>query len=262
MAVFSFDKMDEYVSDGEGKINFLKLSNDGDYAKVRFMYGPGEVFQGESVHNVSQDPTRPRYASCLREAGQPVEVCPLCAQGSKVTCQFYIPVYVISTVTNVRGVETETPVGQVMLFQKGATFAAQIKSIVRQAGQRNVPIVNCVFNLVRNGKPGDTKTTYTTEFVTVDNVGLDQLPPRIEAKGSYILPDLDYNAMVEKYINNAPAQTAPADIQPRGGLNANTFAGNSVVNSTTQTQTFNQPMNNASQAPVQAPKIGSGNVPF
>lgn len=269
MAGFNFDEVNQYVQESDNKINFLKLQDDGWYAKVRFMYGPGEIFRGETVHNISEDPMKPKYVPCLREAGQPLEACPLCSNGAKYAVQFFIPVYVISIVSNVRGIEHEEPVNQVMLFQRGSTFQGALRSVARQASERNVPIVNCVFNLVRNGKAKDVKTSYTVEFIGVDNVGLDQLPPKIEVLGSYILPNIDYNTMVEKYVNKT---STPADIKPRSGyaqsvgslnnmantqttvntqprtLNANTFAGNTVVNG------YNQ-------APASAPSINS-NVPF
>lgn len=275
MAGFNFDQAEQFVQESDNKINFLKLQDDGWYAKVRFMYGPGEVFRGETVHNVSEDPKKPKYVPCLREAGQPLESCPLCAKGAKIMAQFFIPVYVISIVSNIRGAEQEQPIGQVMLFQRGTTFSGPIKSVVRQAQAQNKPIVSCVFNLVRNGKAGDQKTNYSVELIGVDDTTLEQLPPRPEILGSYILPKVDYQTMVEKYINKteqAVQTTKPADIQPRT-LNANTFAGNTVGfgQTTTVQQTapaFNQPMNNTNQAPVQAPTIGNGSsignngVPF
>ena len=258
MAGFDFSKVDSYVQNESNKISFLKLQEDGEYAKVRFMYGVGETFRGETVHNISEDPTKPRYVSCLREDGDPVDVCPLCANGTKITAQFFIPVYVQSIVTTINGVEQEQPVGQVMIFQRGATFKGGLQTVVRYTQDKpNVPIVSSLFRLVRNGKPRDPKTTYSVEYITTDNVTLEQLPPRPEVVGSYILPKLTKEEMIEKYINKTAQPTVQptvSGIQPRT-INANTFAGNSVGFN-------NQPVNNTNQAPVQSPQIGGGNVPF
>ena len=72
MAVFKFDEVDQFVNEGsDNKINFLKLQDDGWYAKVRFMYGPGEIFEGVTVHNVSEDPRKPRFVPCLRGVNEP-----------------------------------------------------------------------------------------------------------------------------------------------------------------------------------------------
>jgi len=268
MAGFDFNQVDQFVQESDNKITFLKLQDDGWYAKVRFMYGPNEMFRGETVHNIAEDTTKPRYVSCLREEGQPIDTCPLCANGAKIAAQFFIPVYVQSIVSVVSGVEQEQPVGQVMIFQRGATFKGALQSVIRQTGNTGKPIVSSMFRLVRNGKAKDPKTNYTVEYMGTDDVTLEQLPPRPEVVGSYILPKPTYQEMIDKYINGAATQqTKPADIQPRS-LSASTFAGNSLgfgqpAPAPAPTPVFNQPMNNANQAPVQAPQIGTtGIMPF
>lgn len=235
MASFNFNEVDQLVksqASGGNKIEFLKLEDDGHYAKVRFMYGPGEIPMGETVHNINYDPTKnnlPKYVPCLREAGQPLETCPLCMSGAKLAAQYYIPVYVISITKTVRGVAEETMVNKPMLCQKGTTFKAAIQSIIRQAD--GPAIVNTVFNLVRSGAAGQKQgVTYTVEKVATDDVGLDQLPERIEAKGSFLLPNLTFDEMNEKYVLNKN-QTKSTDqhaTAPRT-INANTFTGNTVV---------------------------------
>ena len=265
MANFNFDQVDQVENtSNDNKITFSKLQDDGWYAKVRFMYGRGESFAGQTVHNISEDPKRPKYVPCLREIGQPLDACPLCKNGSKVVAQFFIPVYVISIVSNVRGVQQEEPVNQVMLFQRGTTFKGAIGSVIRQAQMAQKPIVSCVFNLVRNGKAGDQKTNYSVEMVSHDATTLESLPPRPEILGSYILPNITAQEMQEKYVNgnNAPAiPQMPTGTTPRT-LNPNTFAGNTVVGTgyvqPTQ-QTYPQPGYN--QVSAQAPSLGEG-APF
>ena len=90
MAVFKFDEVDQVVRENDNKINFLKLQDDGWYAELRFMYGPGEMFECQTVHNVSEDPRKPRYVSCLRGLNEPLDSCPLCAKGSKINAQFFL----------------------------------------------------------------------------------------------------------------------------------------------------------------------------
>ncbi len=228
MAGFKFDEVDQFLQDGDNRINFLKLQDDGCYAKVRFMYGPGEVFEGQTVHNVSEDPSKPRYVCCLRETGQPLEACPLCQNGAKLNAQYFIPVYVMSIVTNVRGVTQEEPVNQVMIFQRGTTFKGALQSVIRQS--KGTCLANNVFNLVRNGKARDVNTTYSVELIGTDTVGLESLPERPQVVGSYILPKHTAQEMIDKCINKtaAPAETVNTGIVPRT-LNANTFAGNEIV---------------------------------
>lgn len=213
MAGINFNELDQVEAQSSDKINFLKLQDDGWYAKVRFMYGAGESFQAQTVHNISDNPTRPRFVPCLRQLGQPVDVCPLCEAGSKVAVQFFIPLYVISIVSNVRGVEQEQPVNQVMFFQKGITIKGVLQSVIRQTVNTHKPIVSSVFNLVRNGKASEKSTSYSVEYVSTDDVTLDQLPPIPAVLGSYILPDIDYKTMKEKYVDKT--SSTMSDIQAR-----------------------------------------------
>ena len=222
MAVFDFDKMDDYVQQQSEGFNFFKLEDDGWMAKVRFMYGPGEGIPGFSVHNVSQDPKKPKHINCLREAGQPLEVCPLCNNGNPTKVQFYLTLYVISMTKCINGrLQAEEPVNQVMIFQRGTTFRAVIGSVLRQSQGR--PLVNNIFNLVRSGKKGDVSSTYTAELVGNDNTTLDTLPQRPEILGSYILPKVDYNDML-KYVGTN--MSTPQDIVPRtvtNNMNNNSY---------------------------------------
>lgn len=260
MASFKFDEVDQLVQESDNKINFLKLQDDGWYAEVRFMYGPGEIFGAETVHNVSDDPRKPRYIPCLRGLNEPLETCPLCVNGSPVKAQYFIPVYVLAIVSNLRGAETRTEVNKVMLFQRGTTFKGQLQSVIRYTQGTGKPIVSSVFRLVRSGKAGDQGTQYMVEYVGTDNTTLEELPQRPEILGSYILPKVDYQTMLDKYVNKTP--TPASGIQPRT-LNTGMFAGNTVVGST-PTPANNggfQPIN-ANQAPSQAPNIGNGTAPF
>ena len=273
MAVFDFDQVDEFVpSNNSGtQINFLKLQDNGWYAKVRFMYNTSKDFKVYSVHDIKSyiGKSLPKYVPCLRQAvGEPLENCPLCAAGNKAVAQFYIPLYVISIVSNLRGAQQEQPVNQVMLFQKGVSIRSMLDALKRQCPE-GTPIVSSVFRLVRNGKPKDTGTTYTVEYIGTDNVTMEQLPPAPVVEGSYILPNETAEQMREKYLNKQSAAQSPAqqvvntEVTPRT-INANMFGNNTVVGGQ---PAFAQPAQQFQQVPPQAPQIGqqykpSGNVPF
>ena len=65
------------------------------------------------------------------------------------------------------------------LLQRGKTFAGCLASAVRQSA--GTPLVNNIFNIVRNGRAKDTSTTYLLEFVSRDNTSLNDLLERVEA---------------------------------------------------------------------------------
>lgn len=235
MAVFNFDQVNEYVQNEGNGLSFLKLQDDGWQAKVRFMYGPGETFQGYSVHNVSGEQMKSKFIPCLREVGQPLDVCPLCKAGVPLQAQFFIPVFVISITKCINGVlQPEEAVNQVMIFQRGKTFQGSLASAVRQTG--GSPLVNNVFNIVRNGKAKDPKTTYIVEFVNRDSTTLESLGERPQVFGSPILPDVKYEEMGQYLPQNTGM---PQGVMPR------TVAANPYAQPTQQTY----------QAPTQAPGI-------
>ena len=225
MAVFNFDQVDEYVQSERSTINFFKLQDDGWQAKVRFMYGPNETFQGYSVHNISNEQGRPKYVPCLRELGQPLDSCPLCASGSPTVAQFFIPLYVISVTEKINGkLQPEKPVNEVMIFQRGKQFKGSLDSAIRQSG--GTPLVNNIFNIVRNGKAGTTGTTYSVEFISRDNTTLDSLPERPEILGSFLLPDMKYDEMLT--LVNGQNQMV-SGVMPRMVTNNQTYQAPNVA---------------------------------
>ena len=245
MAVFNFDQVENYVQDDKKEFEFLKLQDDQWFAKVRFMYGEGETFQGYSVHNVSTDPKRPKYIPCLREPGQSLDVCPLCAANNTTVAQYYIPIYVISITKVINGIpQPEEVVNKPMLFQRGKTFQGAMASAIRQS--QGTPLVNNVFNIVRSGRANDLKTSYMVEFVGRDNTTLKQLPEKLNVLGSAILPEVTAQEMVAKYLQ--PQAQQPAGIMPRT-VSANTFTTGTVMNQ----QNFQNPqatlISNSSDVP-------------
>lgn len=222
MAVeFNFDKTDDYVQDTQ-RVNYLKLSDDGWFATVRFMYGEGQTFKGYAVHNISADPKKPKYVPCLREPGQPLDTCPLCNNNNPLVAQYYIPLYVISITSNINGIKETKPVNQVMLFQRGKTFKGVLESIIRQCA--GTPLVNNTFNIVRSGKPNDPKTNYFVEFLGRDNVGLQDLPEAPVALGT-VLQEMTKEQMLQHLHGTT---TQPQGVMPRT-ISTNTFGNNTVV---------------------------------
>ena len=78
MARFSYEEAENYG--GNGGHGFFALQNDGDVARVRFMYNKLEDIEGYAVHQIELNGKK-RYVNCLREYGHPVDDCPLCKKG-------------------------------------------------------------------------------------------------------------------------------------------------------------------------------------
>lgn len=167
MAKFSVNDAENYG--GNGGSNFFSLKNDKDVATVRFMYNTIEDVEGYAVHEVEVDGKK-RYVNCLRSYNEPVDKCPLCAARYKVLAKLFVMLY---------DVDAE----EVKVWDRGKTFFSKLSSLCA----RYNPLVSTPFEIERNGKKGDTKTTYETYALDTDETKLEDLPEIPELLGTLIL---------------------------------------------------------------------------
>lgn len=139
MARFSFDEVENY---GVGENSYFSLKDDKDTAWIRFLYNDLADIQGVAVHTVKVG-DKNVDVECLRAYNEPVENCPFCAEGIKVNAKMYIPVYDIDA-------------KQSKIWTRGKTFFSKLSSLC----SRYSPLVSTPFEVERNGKKGDTNTTY------------------------------------------------------------------------------------------------------
>lgn len=160
MAKFGVADADKYGSQGGG--GFFSLKNDKEVAEIRFLIDGIEDVVGYAVHEVEVDGKK-RYVNCLREYGQPMDVCPFCMAKKFVAVKYFIPVYNITD-------------DKVQVWERGKKFGAKISSLC----QRYPHTVAHTFDVERNGKPGDTTTTYeiyeTSQDETVMEDFVEELP--------------------------------------------------------------------------------------
>lgn len=200
MARFRADEADNYGGNGGGA--FFALKNDKDTAKVHFMANSMEDITGYAVHQVMID-GKNRYVNCLREYTDPLDACPFCAAGMKIQAKLFIPMFNIDT-------------NEVQIWERGKTFLSRLSSLV----SRYNPLVAWAFEIERNGKTGDTNTTYEIFSLEETDTTLDALPEIPDPIGTIIL-DKSFDDM--QYF--ADYGTFPVDQQPepatqRGGRGA------------------------------------------
>lgn len=140
MARFKIGEENNFGGNGGG--GFFSLRNDGDTARVRFLYDSVEDVEGFAVHQVEVNGKK-RYVNCIREAGDSKDVCPLCAANQFVTAKFFIPLYNVD--------EDRT-----MIWERGKQFGSKLGKLCA----RYPHLVQTEFEIERNGKPRDTNTTY------------------------------------------------------------------------------------------------------
>lgn len=180
MPRFRIGEEENYGGSGGG--GFFGLKNDGDVARVRFMYNNIDDVVGYAVHEVELDGKK-RYVNCLREYNQPIDECPFCKDHKFQTVKLYVPIYNIDE-------------DKVQVWERGKKFFAKLSSLC----SRYDNLVSHVFEVERHGKPGDQATTYEIYEIEKDGTTLDDLPELPDVLGGLIL-DKTYEEM-EYYLEN------------------------------------------------------------
>ena len=203
MARFSYDEVDNYG--GNGGQGFFSLSDDGDVAKVRFLYNKLEDVEGLAVHQIELDGKK-RYVNCLREYGKPVDDCPFCKAGMFVNAKLFIPIYDIES-------------GQVKTWERGKKFFGKLAGICKRYASKD-DLVSHIFEVERHGKKGDTQTTYEIFEVSSDDTALEDLPEAPDVVGKLVLDKskeemqyfLDYNEFPDS--DEAPRRSRASEEMP------------------------------------------------
>ena len=139
---FKSDTMDKYG--GQGGTGYFSLKNDKDIATVRFLYNTPDDVEGYAVHEVEIDGKK-RYVNCLREYNQPIDDCPFCRARKYQVAKLFIPLY-------------NEDEGKVQVWERGKKFFSKLSSVLSRCDAD--PICSQTFEIERNGKAGDTQTTY------------------------------------------------------------------------------------------------------
>ena len=188
MGRFNYQDSDNY---GNSSSNFFSLKDDGDVARVRFMYNDLKDVVGYAVHEIEVDGNK-RYVNCLRSYNEPKSKCPCCANDYMQKAKIYVPLYNVDT-------------KEVQLWERGKKFLGKLQSICTRYARQDSPLVNHIFEIERNGKKGDQQTTYEVYEVGSDNTTLQDLPEVIEPLGNVIL-DKSYDEL-DSYVRTGSFAT-------------------------------------------------------
>ena len=193
MARFRAEEIDRYGGQGGG--GYFSLKNDGDVADIRFLYNDIEDVDGISVHRVEVD-GKNRYVNCLREYNDPLDACPFCRERMYTTAKLFIPVYNIDE-------------DKVQVWERGKKFFSKLSSLC----SRYPNLVSHVFEVERNGKPGDTQTTYEIYEKEKDDTTLEDLPEAPSALGGVVLDKTAED--MEAFLETGYFPPEGGDVVPR-----------------------------------------------
>lgn len=142
---------DNYGSNGKG--SFFTLKDDGDKARVRFLYNTMDDVVGYAVHKV-QVGDKERYVNCLRAYNEPLEKCPFCAAQMKITPRLFLKVY-------------NEDSGECQIWERSKSYFQKLSGYAN----RYKPLYNEVIEIERHGKKGDKQTDY--EFFPIENTEIN-----------------------------------------------------------------------------------------
>ena len=167
MARFNASDIDRYG--GQGGAGFFSLKNDGDVARVRFMYNSIDDVEGLSVHQVEIDGKK-RYVNCLRAYNESVDKCPFCKAGKPVMAKLFIPLY-------------DEDDDKVKIWERGKKFFGKISGLCARYDK----LVEQAFEIERHGKAGSSDTTYELFPVDGEKLSFEDLPEAPEIVGGFVL---------------------------------------------------------------------------
>ena len=153
MGRINLNEIDNYGNSSVG--SYFQLKDNGDNARVRFLYNTVEDLTPYVVHQVqvgTDDKGKPkmRYVNCIRSYDEPVDKCPLCAAGYAVTPKLFLKLY-------------NEDDKQCQIWERGKTYAQRMANLAAHFS----PLVNEVVEITRCGAKGDQQTRY--EFLPLEN---------------------------------------------------------------------------------------------
>ena len=169
------------------RIRWFYLTEDGDTAIVRFNIKDIEDVKVISKHRVMCG-NKARNISCLRTSpNDPIEKCPLCAAGERVTYRILLQLLVYEP--NEEGVIEARPV----IWEQAPKLRETLKSFAMEYQD----LRNQLFKIIRHGKKGDTNTNYTIIPANANMYKADVYKPDFSGFDSY---DSNY------FVNNRTAE--------------------------------------------------------
>jgi len=167
-------------------VGFFKL-NDGEEALVRFMHEDVSTFETANVHPIKIDNRFPDI-DCLRGPKDPIDNCPFCKAGYKLTEKIYI--HLIQYTTDANGnVNAEAKV-----WARPIYYADKLAGYINEYG----PLTENLFKIKRTGS-GMRDTKYDIMYASPKVYPNDVYPARPElftnSDGS---PYKAYGRMIQK----------------------------------------------------------------
>lgn len=191
MARINYQEADEI---GGKSRSYFSLQNDGDTARVRFLYEEPDLLDIYAVHEVYIDGKR-RYVECINPTGDPkLPACPGCKRDGYPTVKLFIKLLDISDGNKYK------------VWDRGKKFIPKLVGYMKKYG----PLVNRLYDIERHGKPKDTQTSYELYGLDKDDKTLKDFDKTDDLLGTLVLQknQEDFQALLDGVVTED-------DIKPR-----------------------------------------------
>ena len=155
------------ISSRVGEFRFFSIK-DKQTKRVRFIYKNESEVECFNVHQLRTQDGKTKTVDCIRKPNEPVQNCPFCGSGEKLSAKAYI--FLVS--------EDDADRGTLYVFERNARFLEKLEGLRQRYGDLN----NCIFEIERKGAGLDT--TYEIYFIKEDKVDINSLPevPSVHGK--------------------------------------------------------------------------------
>lgn len=140
---------------GNNQYSYFSLKNDKDFAIVRFMESNVSDFKLLTCHDV-QINNRYRKLNCIRNANDPIDMCPACKANMRATTRYFAKMLMYTP--NEQGGIDVKPV----IWERSLKYASQVRDLIMNYGD----LTKCLFKITRNGAAGDMNTNYSIIYCT------------------------------------------------------------------------------------------------
>lgn len=249
MAQIDFSKLNANTNNSFGRgdepqFKYFSLRNDGDEAIVRIMYDSTADFDLLTIHPTEID-GRKKSINCLRDAHDPMEKCPFCANNRALKKRIFVRLLEY----------TREPDGSIKvepkIWERPATLANTLANLISEYG----PLSDSIFKIKRSGVAGSTETTYNFMYGPPQIYKPEIYPKKTElfegfkVLGRFALDksaeDMNYFIQNGVFPQKAPQQPqAPTNPQPAPKVEAPQWN-----NAPTPTRTFSPQTQNTGVKP-------------
>lgn len=152
MAQINFNSIQR--EENGNSVGFFSLKGDGDEAIVRFAHDTVESFELLTTHDITLN-GKFRKVNCIRDPKEPIENCPICASGKKVSQRIFIHL-----VQYVQDQSTGNIVALPKVWDRPVSYAYKLKSLMDEYGT----LSESIFKIKRRGAAGSRETSYDILF--------------------------------------------------------------------------------------------------